>query len=119
MNTPMTPAALATQYSDEELKQILRQDLINELGPWQLDPDKTYINGVNNLDERLVTYSASVLEEAFQRVRENDAPSDPFNPVPQIGLFSVPYSFADEHRINPPDMSKILHVMGTLVRSYA
>lgn len=118
MNNPMTPAAVAIQYSDDELKQVLRQDLINELAPWALDPDTTYINGVNNLNENLVIYSASIAEEAFLRVRENNPPEDPSNPAPTVGLFSVKYSFADEHRINPPDMSKILHIMVTLVRLY-
>ncbi|KUG42817.1 hypothetical protein AL053_15050 [Pseudomonas savastanoi pv. fraxini] len=110
MNTPVNPAAFAAKHATIEEK--IRAFLVSELAEWSINPDNVYINGVNNPEERLVISSSSLTAEATNRVFEKDAPS--YSPR-KAGLFSVAYSYADEHRLAAPDLAKVGEVIGQLV----
>lgn len=89
----------------EELALRVREELAETfaqhgLDP-ALDPDHLYINGVNNLEERLVISSQSLTSETTLRILDQDPPSDWSDET--AGIFRVPYSFEDEHRV--PDMT--------------
>jgi hypothetical protein len=91
------------------------RSLLNEaLAPWNLDANTVYINGVNNLTERMVISSASLTEEAVQRILEKDEPTYSFRAA---GLFSVAYSFADEHGVEGPDAEMLSDIVAELVRT--
>ncbi|KTB58636.1 hypothetical protein ACTACG_00810 [Pseudomonas syringae] len=111
MNTPVNPAAFAAETASVEEK--IRAFLISELAEWSIDPDNVYINGVNDPEERVVIGSVSLTAEASTRVFEKDAPS---YSTRTAGLFTVAYSYADEHRLAAPDLAKIGEVIGQLVR---
>ncbi|KAA8695742.1 Uncharacterized protein ALO80_00312 [Pseudomonas caricapapayae] len=111
MNTPVNPAAFTTQNT-ATVEEKIRAFLISELSEWSINPDDVYINGVNNPEERLVISSASLTAEAVNRVFEKDAPAYSSHAA---GLFTVAYSYADEHRLAAPDLAKVGEVIGQLV----
>ncbi|WP_225775248.1 hypothetical protein [Pseudomonas sp. Marseille-Q5115] len=88
-----------------ELETVLAEQGLNNLPA----PDRIYLNGVNNLEERLVIYSQTLTEETTRRIQEQDPPSAWVSDT--FGVFFVAYSFEDEHRI--PDVSGLL--MGEIV----
>ncbi|MCJ2372749.1 hypothetical protein [Pseudomonas sp. RGM 3321] len=110
MNTPVNPAAFAAENATVEEK--IRAFLVSELAEWSINPDNVYINGVNDPEERVVISSNSLTAEATNRVFEKDAPS--YAPR-TAGLFTVAYSYADEHRLAAPDLAKVGEVIGQLV----
>ncbi|SHN28398.1 hypothetical protein SAMN05216593_12289 [Pseudomonas asturiensis] len=107
------PDVAAKQANADEIKEQIRAFLVSELFEYSIDPDAVYINGVNNMDARVVTFSKSISQEAWDRVYENDAPD--YRASPHIGLFSVQYSFADEHRVAEPDLEMVYRLIGQLV----
>lgn len=113
MNDHATPSAIAKQENAAEIKEKIQAFLVSELSEWSIDPDQVYINAVNDPEEGIVIFSASLAEDAWNRVYENDAPS--YSPR-TAGLFTVAYSYADEHRLAAPDLAKISEVIGQLVR---
>lgn len=98
----------------EIIREKARSSLNAALESWNLNADAVYINGVNNLTERLVISSRSLTEEAVQRILEKDEPSYSFRAT---GLFSAAYSFADEHRVNGPDAETLSGIVTKLVRT--
>ncbi|RMO91981.1 hypothetical protein ALQ33_02711 [Pseudomonas syringae pv. philadelphi] len=113
MNAPVNPAALAIQNDTATLEEKIRAFLVSELAEWSIDPDNVYINGVNDPAEGVVISSASLTAEASTRIFEKDAPS---YSTRTAGLFTVAYSYADEHRLAEPDLAKVGEVIGQLVR---
>ncbi|MEA9978052.1 MULTISPECIES: hypothetical protein [unclassified Pseudomonas] len=79
-----------------------------------LNPDEVFINGVNNLTERLVISSTSITNAAVQCILDKEEPAYSFV---NAGLFSVAYSFADEHRMEGPDASALSEIISNLVRT--
>ncbi|EPM43998.1 hypothetical protein [Pseudomonas syringae] len=112
MNDYTNPNVIAKQQNATEIKEKIRAFLVSELSEWSIDPDKVYINGVNNPQDRLVIFSASLAEDAWNHVYENDAPT---YHAQVAGLFSVAYSYADEHRLAAPDLEKVGELIGQLV----
>ncbi|EGH98113.1 MULTISPECIES: hypothetical protein [Pseudomonas syringae group] len=110
MNTPVNPAVFAAENATT--KEKIRAFLVSELAEWSIDPDNVYINGVNDPEERMVIGSNSLTAEAINRVFEKDAPS---YSTRTAGLFTVAYSYADEHRLAAPDLAKVGEVIGQLV----
>lgn len=106
------PSVIAEQTNTEQLKEQIRSFLISELSTWSIDPDRVFLNSINNPEERLVIASASLSEEAWHRVYEKNAP---FYSAETAGLFTVPYSFADEHRLPSPSLVRIGMVIGELI----
>ncbi|MEQ4336879.1 hypothetical protein ABNM62_00045 [Pseudomonas syringae] len=111
MNTQVNPAALAADNATVQEK--IRAFLVSELAEWSINPDEVYINGVNDPEERIVIGSTSLTAEAANRVFEKDAPA---YSTRTAGLFTVAYSYADEHRLAAPDLAKVGEVIGQLVR---
>ncbi|RMO81308.1 hypothetical protein ALQ36_103420 [Pseudomonas syringae pv. primulae] len=60
----------------------------------------------------MVIGSNSLTAEAINRIFEKDAPS---YSTRTAGLFTVAYSYADEHRLAAPDLAKVGEVIGQLV----
>lgn len=114
MTVQTRPDVLAKQANAEEIKQQIHAFLSARLSEWSVDPDTVYITGVNNLEERVVIFSQTISQEAWDRVYENDAPV--YIDSPTSGLFSVQYSFADEHRVAGPDAIQLGELMGQVVR---
>ncbi|KPX22288.1 hypothetical protein ALQ08_101201 [Pseudomonas syringae pv. delphinii] len=112
MNDYTNPSVIAKQHNATEIKEKIRAFLVSELSEWSIDPDKVYINGVNNPQDRLVIFSASLAEDAWNHVYENDAPA---YSAQVAGLFTVAYSYADEHRLAAPDLAKVGELIGQLV----
>ncbi|MCD5982577.1 MULTISPECIES: hypothetical protein [Pseudomonas] len=112
MNTQNHPNVIAKQNNAEEIKEMIRAFLVNELAEWSVDPEKLYINAINNQEERLVIFSKSISQEAWDCVYENDAG---FVLSPSVGLFSEAYSFADEHRVAEPDLETVYRLIEQLV----
>ncbi|WP_457792423.1 hypothetical protein [Pseudomonas syringae] len=110
MNTPVNPAVFAAENATT--KEKIRAFLVSELAEWSIDPDNVYINGVNDPEERMVIDSNSLTAEAINRVFEKNAPS---YSTRTAGLFTVAYSYADEHRLAAPDLAKVGEVIGQLV----
>lgn len=110
MSDVMNPAA-TQQQGWEELAVTVRPLLNDALG---LNPDAVFLNGVNDQTERLVTFSASLTDEAVQRILDKDEPTYSFV---NAGLFSAPYSFADEHRVEGPDAEALTEIVANLVRT--
>jgi hypothetical protein len=102
---------MSTEIIREKARNLLNAALEN----WNLNPDAVYLNGVNNMTERLVIGSVSLTEEAVEKTLEKNLPSYSYA---NAGLFSVAYSFADEHRVEGPDAETlnriITHVIHTL-----
>lgn len=88
-----------------ELETVMAERGLNGLPA----PDRIYLNGVNNLEERLVIYSRTLTEETTRRIQEQDPPSPWVSDT--FGVFFVAYSFEHEHRI--PEASGLL--MGEIV----
>ncbi|MGV8919815.1 MAG: hypothetical protein ACOH2R_18760 [Pseudomonas sp.] len=97
-----------------DLRDTVRPALINELATWNIDPDAVYINGI--APDGVVIYCQSLTNEAVHHILHQNEPD--YSSTEHMGLFSVAYSFADEHRVDGPDFVKIGHVMRTLVRAY-
>lgn len=114
MNTAINSSALAHQEGWEALRNNVRPLLRTALEAWNLNPDAVYINGVNNLTERLVISSTSLTEEAVQRILDKDEPSYSFVAA---GLFSAAYSFAGEHRVEGPDADTLSEIVAELIRT--
>lgn len=83
------------------LRDRIRTELKTALATLGLDPDSVYVNGVNNLEERLVTHSLSLTEEALdKRLHRDEYPSGvDYSGLTHIALFNKAYTFEDEHRI--------------------
>ena len=88
----------ATDILRDKIRKLLKNDLAS-LG---LDPDSVYLNGVNNLEERLVIDSRSLTEEALdKRLHRNEYPNGvSYIEISTAGFFSKPYSFDEAHRVN-------------------
>jgi hypothetical protein len=114
MTTEIEPSVPAHQQGWEAMRVTVRPLLRTALEAWNLDPDTVYINGVNDLTERLVIVSNSLTEGAVQHILEKDEPSYSFRTA---GLFSVAYSFADEHRVDGPDAETLSGIIANLVRT--
>jgi hypothetical protein len=112
MNIAINPSAVAHQEGWEALRVKVRPLLAAAL--YNLNPDKVYLNGVNNRTERLVIDSTSLTEETVRRILEKDEPSYSFA---NAGLFSVPHSFSDEHRVEGPDADTLSNIVAELVRT--
>lgn len=106
------PAVPPHQEGWNELAKTVRPLLSAALAG--INPDEVFFNGVNNLTERLVIHSASLTNEAVQRILEKDEPTYTFITG---GVFSVAYSFADEHRVSGLDPENLTEVMTHLVRT--
>ncbi|MFP3517423.1 hypothetical protein SB766_14625 [Pseudomonas sp. SIMBA_077] len=83
------------------LRDRIRTELKTALVTLDLDPDSVYVNGVNNVDERLVTHSLSLTEEALdKRLHRDEYPNGvDYSGLTHIALFTKAYTFEDEHRI--------------------
>ncbi|MDB5983550.1 MAG: hypothetical protein JWQ69_4565 [Pseudomonas sp.] len=114
MNIAINPSAVAHQEGWEALRAKVRPLLRTALQAWNLDPDTVYLNGVNDPSDRLVISANSLTDEAVQRILEKDEPSYAFATA---GLFSVAYSFADEHRVKGPDVHSLSRIVTELVRT--
>lgn len=60
-----------------------------------IDVDKVYISGVNNLEEKLVIYSESLVMACFLMLQEGRTPQ--FGGE-HMGIFSERYTFDDNYR---------------------
>jgi hypothetical protein len=103
---------MSTEIIREKARNLLNAALEN----WNLNPDAVYLNGVNNMTERLVIGSVSLTEEAVEKTLEKNLPSYSYA---NAGLFSMAYSFADEHRVEGPDaetlnriITQVIHTLG-------
>lgn len=112
MNAPLNPNVLAKQAHAAAIKDEIRTVLTSELAEWSIDPESVYINGVTNNVEKLVIYSKSLTGVAWNCVYENVTLSSSSE---TSALFSVAYSYADEHRVNAPTMAKVAEVVNALV----
>ncbi|KQB53102.1 hypothetical protein AQS70_02665 [Pseudomonas endophytica] len=84
----------------EILRERIRAQLKTDLSPLGLDPDSVYINGVNNLEERMVIDSSSLTEDALdRRLHNSEYPNGVTYSSATAGIFSKAYTFEDEHRI--------------------
>ena len=109
MTDSQNPNAVSKQQNSVAIREKIRVFLASELA---VDPDKVYINGVNNNEEKLVIYSESLSLLAWNRVYEND----PLGAAGDTsGVFGVPYSYADEHRLSAPTWAQIAQAVNTLV----
>jgi hypothetical protein len=112
MNAPLNPNAISKQENRIAIIDKIRAVLTSELAEWSIDPDKVYLNGVNNNQEKLVIDSRSLTTVAWECVYENVTLSDSSE---TSGLFTVPYSYADEHRIHAPARAQLAKVVNALV----
>ncbi|WP_263262686.1 hypothetical protein [Pseudomonas sp. RIT-PI-S] len=86
------------QLAERVYAELLAAMAEHGLSP-DLNPDQVYLNGVNNLEERLVIYSESLTYATTRRILEQDPPSPVDSDTDTLGVFFVAYSFADEHRV--------------------
>ena len=93
----------------EILRDRIRTQLKSALASLGLEPDSIYFNGVNNLEERLVTHSLSLTEEALDKRLHRDEYPDgvDYSGLTHAGIFSKAYSFEDEHRITSLTLEKL------------
>ncbi|MDY7568183.1 hypothetical protein QN400_00410 [Pseudomonas sp. RTC3] len=103
---------MSTEIIREKARNLLNAALEN----WNLNPDAVYFNGVNNMTERLVIASISLTEEAVDKTLEKDLPTYSYV---NGGLFSVAYSFADEHRVEGPDAETLSRIITEIVHTLA
>jgi hypothetical protein len=101
---------MSTEIIREKARNLLNAALEN----WNLNPDAVYLNGVNNMTERLVLSSLSLTEEAVQRTLEKDLPAYSYI---NEALFSVAYSFADEHRVEGPDAETLKRIITDIIHT--
>jgi hypothetical protein len=91
----------SNQPGFDELAARVREALLAMLPDYgvspDLSPDDLYLNGVNNLEERLVIYSESLTYATTRQILEQDPPSPYAGNT--LGVFFVPHSFEDEHRV--------------------
>lgn len=113
MNAPLNPNVLAVQANAAATKESIRAYLISELAEWSIDPDQVYINSVTDPVEQLVIGSTSLTTEAWHRVYENSIPN---YSTQTAGLFTVAYSYANEHRLPAPDLLKVGQIIAALVQ---
>jgi len=59
--------------------------------------EQLYINSINNHEERLVVFSASLVQIVAEAVQHEQPP---VITAAYSGLFNTPYSFDDEHRLD-------------------
>lgn len=111
MNDVTHPAVPPHQEGWEALRVRVRPLLTEATN---LNPDNVYLNGVNNMTERLVIGSSSLTEEAVRRILEKDVPSYSYA---NAGLFSVAYSFADEHRVEGPDAETLSRIITDVIHT--
>jgi hypothetical protein len=112
MTDPRNPNAMSKQQNRLAIIDKIRAALTSELAEWSIDPDKVYVNGVNNEKEKLVIYCRPLTTLAWEHVYENDPMSESSE---NWDLFSVAYSYADEHRVNGPTMVQIAKAVNALV----
>ncbi|WP_122671230.1 hypothetical protein [Pseudomonas viridiflava] len=117
MTTQHNPNVLAKQGNAEDIKAQIREFLVGQLSEWGIDPDEAFINGMGtSVGERMVIFSRSISEDAWHRIYENDQVE--YADGPDSGLFSVQYSFADEHRIAEPSLDKVAELINQLVADF-
>ncbi|WP_297832069.1 hypothetical protein [Pseudomonas sp.] len=112
MSKVINPAVASHQEGWENLANTVRPLLSAALSG--MNPDEVFINGVNNLTERLVIDSTSLTNATVQCILDKEEPTYSFV---NAGLFSVAYSFADEHRVSGPDAEALSEIITNLVRT--
>lgn len=99
----------------EELRDKVRAKLVEALSPWVMDPDKVYVNGINNPEEQLVIESDSVTYLTYNYVREGVDVVISEEPV--WGFFSAAWSFAPEHRVQGPDAKSFEAILNEIIKA--
>lgn len=104
------------QQGFDELSTRVHAELLAILPDYgispELDPDDLYLNGVNNLEERLVIYSENLTYATTRQILEQDPPSHYGGDT--LGVFFVPYSFEDEHRVPDHSPAQLSQAMETV-----
>lgn len=96
----------------EKLREKVRVYLVDALKG--VDPDKTYLNRVNNVIEYVVVHSQSLTDETLQLIEEN---SDPTYDLGIFGIFTQPYTFDSRLRVQELKVLDYERIVGQLVRS--
>ncbi len=112
MSDSRNPNAIYKQQNRLAIIQKIRAALTSELAEWSIDPDSVHVVAVNDNKDKLVIYSRSLTSLAWEHVYENVTF---YGSSETTDLFSVAYSYQDEHRVNGPTLEKVAEVVNVLV----
>ncbi|MNE67490.1 hypothetical protein D3C80_1631010 [compost metagenome] len=99
-----------------EIRNKVREQLTAALAPWGIAPEAVYLNGIHTPEDPIVIESATVTDTVYNWVREKDTPEITEEPV--WGFFSVPYSFAQENRVNGPATKEWQDIVTEIVSNF-
>ncbi|MFJ3486444.1 hypothetical protein ACIPL1_24035 [Pseudomonas sp. NPDC090202] len=113
-----TSAKLVDQSGRAAIREAVLPLLTRELQDWNIDPDAVYLNALDNLESRVVISSESLTDLTVQLILDNEE-IDFITDWEGRGLFTRPWSFADEHRVtNAPSVRGAANIIATVMHLY-